>query len=125
HEKVEKQDKDKKTKKGAKGKPDAKEADAKNAEAPADEKAAEAAPEPAASEDEEDAAPAERTAPAANGIANFRDPRWVELYNRKIAELIGILKAKGVPVLWVGLPAVRGTKSTSDMLFLDSLYRDA
>jgi uncharacterized protein len=30
-----------------------------------------------------------------------------------------------VPVLWVGLPALRGAKATSDMLFLDSLYRDA
>ena len=39
--------------------------------------------------------------------------------------MIGVLKTKGVPVLWVGLPAVRGTKATSDMLFLDSLYRDA
>ena len=39
--------------------------------------------------------------------------------------MIGVLKAKGVPVLWVGLPAVRGTKATSDMLFLDALYRDA
>jgi len=28
-----------------------------------------------------------------------------------------------VPVLWVGLPAVRGTKSTSDMSYLDELYR--
>ncbi|MFK5047666.1 DUF459 domain-containing protein, partial [Klebsiella pneumoniae] len=30
----------------------------------------------------------------------------------------------GVPVLWVGLPAIRGQKGTSDMLFLDALYRD-
>lgn len=125
HEKVEPADKDKKKgKKGAKDtksdKPDANKADA---EKPAEGGAAQ--PDVADSEDEEDAAPAEKTAPAANGIANFRDPRWVELYNRKIEELIGILKAKGVPVLWVGLPAVRGTKSTSDMLFLDALYRDA
>jgi hypothetical protein len=35
------------------------------------------------------------------------------------------LKSKGVPVLWVGLPAVRGAKATADTLFLDSLYRDA
>ena len=55
----------------------------------------------------------------------FRDDRWVELYNKKIEEMITVLKSKGVPVLWVGLPAVRGTKATSDMLFLDSLYRDA
>ncbi len=31
---------------------------------------------------------------------------------------------KGVPVLWVGLPAIRGQRGTSDMLFLDALYRD-
>ena len=36
-----------------------------------------------------------------------------------------MLKSKGVPVLWVGLPAIRGPKGTSDMLFLDALYRDA
>jgi uncharacterized protein len=28
-----------------------------------------------------------------------------------------------VPVLWVGLPAIRGTKSTADMAYLDDLYR--
>ena len=39
--------------------------------------------------------------------------------------MIGVLKSKGVPVLWVGLPAVRGTKATSDTAFLDTLYREA
>ena len=28
-------------------------------------------------------------------------------------------------MIWVGLPAIRGPKGTSDMLFLDSLYREA
>jgi hypothetical protein len=36
-----------------------------------------------------------------------------------------VVKSKGVPVIWVGLPAIRGPKGASDMLFLDSLYRDA
>src|SRR4051794_5858950 len=67
----------------------------------------------------------EKTARSGSGTYEFRDERWVELYSKKIEEMIGVLKAKGVPVLWVGLPAVRGTKATSDMLFLDSLYRDA
>ena len=35
-----------------------------------------------------------------------------------------IVKSRGVPVLWVGLPAVYGPKATADTLFLDSLYRD-
>jgi hypothetical protein len=67
----------------------------------------------------------EKSARSPNGIAEFRSDRWAELYSRKIDEMIAVLKSKGVPVFWVGLPAVRGTKSTSDMLFLDSLYRAA
>src|ERR1700722_7814715 len=59
------------------------------------------------------------------GVYQFREERWVELYNKKIEEMIAVMKSKGVPVLWVGLPAVRGPKATADMLFLDSLYRDA
>jgi uncharacterized protein len=70
------------------------------------------------------AATPERSARSANGVYDFRDERWVELYNKKIDELIGVLKSKGVPVLWVGLPAIRGQKGTSDMLFLDALYRE-
>jgi len=67
----------------------------------------------------------ERGTRSQNGFVEFRDERWVELYSKKIEELIGVLKSKGVPVVWVGLPAVRGPKATADMLFLDSLYRDA
>lgn len=58
-------------------------------------------------------------------LHEFREDRWVELYAKKIDEMIAVVKSKGVPVLWVGLPALRGPKGTSDMLFLDSLYRDA
>jgi uncharacterized protein len=66
----------------------------------------------------------ERTTRSPTGVVQFRDERWVELYNKKIDEMIGVLKTKGVPVLWVGLPAVRGAKATSDALFLDALYRE-
>jgi uncharacterized protein len=66
----------------------------------------------------------EKTARSGTGLYEFRDERWVELYSKKIEELTAVLKSKGVPVLWVGLPAVRGPKGISDMLFLDALYRD-
>src|SRR6202035_3842551 len=62
---------------------------------------------------------------AANGVVEFHDDRWVELYNKKIDEMITVLKSKGVPIIWVGLPAVRGARATADTLFLDSLYREA
>ena len=67
----------------------------------------------------------EKGARSPNGLYEFRDDRWVELYTKKIEEMIAVAKSKGVPVLWVGLPAVRGARATADMLFLDSLYRDA
>ena len=67
----------------------------------------------------------ERGTRSPTGVVEFREERWVELYSKKIEEMIGVLKSKGLPVLWVGLPAVRGAKATADMLFLDSLYREA
>jgi uncharacterized protein len=67
----------------------------------------------------------ERGGRSPNGLVEFHDDRWVELYNKKIDEMIAVLKSKGVPVVWVGLPAVRGAKATADTLFLDSLYREA
>lgn len=111
----------------AKAAPDVKPDDEKNIA----DQAASKAPEADASADDDDdddndksAAPVDKTARSASGMSDFRDERWVELYTRKIEEMIAVLKTKGVPILWVGLPAVRGTKATSDMLFLDALYRD-
>jgi uncharacterized protein len=67
----------------------------------------------------------EKSTRSPNGLYEFRDERWIELYTKKIEEMIAVLKSRGVPVLWVGLPAVRGQKATADALFLNSLYRNA
>ena len=121
-------------KKDARAKPDAKPGDAKpkpdgatDAAAKPDDKPVdtELSPDDAADNDAPPAIAPEKSARSPNGVYEFREERWVELYSKKIEEMIGILKSKGVPVLWVGLPAVRGTKATADMLFLDALYRDA
>ncbi|MFZ1923605.1 MAG: GDSL-type esterase/lipase family protein [Xanthobacteraceae bacterium] len=78
------------------------------------------------------AAPAE-SQPAADSKAEhpvpghsyeFHTDLWADLYVKRIDEMIAALKTKGVPVLWVGLPALRGPKSTSDMAYLDELYRE-
>ena len=70
-------------------------------------------------------APPAKSARSPNGLYEFHEDRWGELYSKKIEEMIAVVKSKGVPVIWVGLPAIRGPKGTSDMLFLDSLYREA
>jgi hypothetical protein len=117
-------------KKDARGKPDGKAADKSKPEGAnelagkPDDKAVDTELSPDDADDAPVIAP-EKSARSPNGVYQFRDERWVELYNKKIDEMIAVLKSKGVPVLWVGLPAVRGPKATADMLFLDSLYRDA
>jgi uncharacterized protein len=55
--------------------------------------------------------------------SEFHTDKWAELYSKRIDDIIAALMTKGVPIIWVGLPAVRGTKSTSDMSYLDELYR--
>ena len=143
---TEKKTEKKDDKKDARGKTDAK-TDAKTADGkpvdakPADPKAkpegstetakrddkqvdAELSPDDAADNDTPPISAPEKSARSGGGLYEFRDERWVELYAKKIEELIGVLKSKGVPVLWVGLPAIRGQRGTSDMLYLDALYRD-
>ena len=53
----------------------------------------------------------------------FHTDKWAELYSKRIDDMIATLKTRGVPIMWVGLPAIRGAKSTSDMSYLDELYR--
>jgi uncharacterized protein len=117
-------------------KPDAKPADGKSgaklndgadATAKPDDKPVdtELSPDDAADNDPPPAIAPPKSTRSPNGIYEFREERWVELYQRKIKQMIGVLRSKGVPVLWVGLPVVYGPKATADTLFLDSLYRNA
>jgi uncharacterized protein len=58
------------------------------------------------------------------GQYDYHTDQWAALYAKRIDAMLVALKSKGVPVIWVGLPAVRGTKATSDMSYLDGLYRE-
>jgi hypothetical protein len=58
------------------------------------------------------------------GSYDFHTDPWAILYAKRIDDMINALKSKGAPIVWVGLPAIRGTKSTSDMSYLDELYRE-
>jgi hypothetical protein len=80
--------------------------------------------------DDAEAAPADDTPPpspeshrTASGAYEFKTEKWVELYSRRVDETIAALKSKGVPVFWVGLPPIRGTRSMSEMAFLNDIYR--
>ena len=55
--------------------------------------------------------------------AEFRSEEWEKIYSRRIDDTIAALKSKGVPVIWVGLPSLRGARSSSDAAYLNELYR--
>ena len=61
--------------------------------------------------------------PVPGGSYEFHTDPWAALYAKRIDDMINALKSKGVPIVWVGLPAIRGAKSTSDLSYLDELYR--
>jgi len=62
--------------------------------------------------------------PAPGGSYEFHTEQWAALYAKRIDQMIAVLNSKGVPVIWVGLPAIRGTKSANDISYLDELYRE-
>ena len=59
----------------------------------------------------------------AGGPAEFRSDEWAKVYSRRIDDTIAALKSKGVPVIWVGLPSIRGGRSTGEAAYLNDLYR--
>ena len=68
-------------------------------------------------------APEPQQAKKPTASIEFRTDQWAEIYSKRIDDTIAALKSKGVPVFWVGLPAIRGTKSTADAVYLNDLYR--
>jgi hypothetical protein len=59
-----------------------------------------------------------------SGPYDFHTDQWAALYTKRVDAMIAALKSKDVPVIWVGLPAIRGTKASSDISYLDELYRE-
>ncbi len=95
-------------------------AEAKQGQAPAQQSSQSST----AADSEGGAQPEEARPTATGGTFDFHTDKWAELYGRRVDEMIAALKTKGVPILWVGLPALRGTKSTGDMAYLDEIYRE-
>jgi hypothetical protein len=104
----------------------AKEAD-KNAKDEQDKKNADQKEQKKDQSDEQDQstilAPAPQRSKSLNGTIEFRSDKWAEIYSKRIDDTIAALKSKGVPVFWVGLPSIRGAKSTADAVYLNDLYR--
>jgi hypothetical protein len=60
---------------------------------------------------------------ATYGPWEFHSEKWELAYIKRIDATIAALKSTGAPVIWVGLPSQRGTKSSEDSSYLNELYR--
>src|SRR5215470_15587482 len=77
---------------------------------------------PVKTDNPEEVATAQRIKKA-GGVAEFQGDDWAKIYSRRIDETIAALKSKGVPVIWVGLPSIRGVRSAADVAYLNDLFR--
>jgi hypothetical protein len=60
---------------------------------------------------------------SATGPFEFHTDQWEAGYVKRIDATVAALKSGNVPVFWVGLPAQRGPKASSDASYLNELYR--
>jgi hypothetical protein len=67
--------------------------------------------------------PPEQARLASQGPWEFHTEQWEMAYVKRIDATIAALKSGGVPVIWVGLPSQRNTKSSTDSSYLNELYR--
>ena len=58
-----------------------------------------------------------------SGTHEFRSEKWSELYAKRIDNMIAAARSKGVPVLWVGLPPIRGARAKVDLTYLNDIYK--
>jgi uncharacterized protein len=57
------------------------------------------------------------------GAHAFRSKEWTEAYGKEVDDAISLLKSKGVPVFWVGLPPAKNIRA-ADLGYLNDLYRE-
>ena len=57
-------------------------------------------------------------------IQEIGSDRWIDLYAKRVDDMLAPLKDRKVPVVWVGLPAPRSEKLGSSFLTLNKIYRE-
>ena len=57
------------------------------------------------------------------GRYGFQSKEWEDAYGKEVDEVISLLKSKGVPVFWVGLPSAKNIRA-ADIGFLNDVFRE-
>lgn len=51
-------------------------------------------------------------------------PEWNKAYGNRISDLVRAARSKGAAVYWVGLPAMRGTRTSADAQVMNAIARE-
>lgn len=50
--------------------------------------------------------------------------KWKEIYAQRVAQAMQAMRARGVPVYWVGVPPLRGQRLSAHMTMLNEIYKE-
>jgi uncharacterized protein len=67
--------------------------------------------------------PSEKSDSAKAGPHGFRSKEWAEAYGKEVDEALSLVKSKGVPVFWVGLPPAKNIRA-ADIGLLNDVFRE-
>ena len=51
--------------------------------------------------------------------------RWKELYRQRVDAITGVLKERKVPFVWIGLPPMKNSKISDDLVAMNEIYKES
>jgi hypothetical protein len=51
--------------------------------------------------------------------------RWKELYRQRVDAITGVLKERRVPFVWIGLPPMKNSKISDDLVAMNEIYKES
>ena len=58
------------------------------------------------------------------GVFDVRAPRWRQIYGDRVEAIAQAFRARGVPLIWVGLPVMKSERFSGDMERLNEVIRE-
>ena len=58
------------------------------------------------------------------GVYDNRTPRWRQMYGDRVEAIAQAFKDRKIPLIWVGLPIMKGERFSSDMELMNEIFRE-
>jgi len=51
--------------------------------------------------------------------------RWKDLYRKRVDAIATVFKERGIPVVWIGLPPMKNSKISDDLVAMNEIYKES